>query len=351
MPKIRRCYISEAKSGMVLARDIVSSKGIVMLSAGTTLNTASIELIRRWGFSEIDIAKDILNSNSQKGISDKDSFIEQYSYIISKVKSAFESVRYARKVPMSELSNLAEQVTNSLSVTRGVINYLHLMGSVDSYTFQHSANVSILSGLFGRWLGLQGEELQNLVFAGLLHDIGKTQIPLEILNKPGKLLTEEMRIMMQHATIGYEILKKAGMKNPEVILGVCQHHERLDGTGYPMSLSSASIHRNAKIIAIADIYDAMTSDRVYRRSVTPFAVVETLCNDMFNKLDPTFCTIILNYLQDFFIGSVVVLNDGRRAEIIYVDKSREVRPVVRTSEGEYINLEKKRSITIVEVVN
>jgi len=350
--KTQRYYIGEVKSGMALARDIVSSKGVIMLSAGTRLTIPAIELIKRWGFSELDIVEDVLeNSDFKKEISDKDSFSEQYSIIVSKVKIAFENVRYAKKVPISELHELAEQVSEALSSTRGIINYLHVMRSVDSYTFQHSANVAILSGLFGRWLGLKGEEFQNLVLAGLLHDIGKTQIPPEILNKPGKLLTEEMRIMKQHAALGCEILKRAGLKNYEVIMGVWQHHERLDGTGYPMGQEGDGIHRNAKIIAIADIYDAMTSDRVYRRSVTPFAVLETLFNDMFNKLDPTFCTIILNYLQDFFIGNVVVLNDGRHAEIIYVDKSREVRPIVRTSEGEYINLEKNRNVTIVEIVN
>lgn len=351
-PKGIRYYIGDVKPGMTLAAELVSAKDVVMLSVGTVLSKQSIELIKRCGFNEVYISPETsYGTDNEKKISNQDYFVEQYSCIAKKVKSAFENIRYAKNIPLSELRGLAEQVTDSLSCTRGVVDYLNLMRTADNYTFQHSLNVSILSGLFGRWLGFSGIELQNIVFGGLLHDIGKTKIPLRILNKPGKLSEYEMTIMKRHAVLGLEILEKADLTNFEVIAGVWQHHERLDGTGYPLGLEAAEIHRNAKIIAIADIYDAMTANRVYRRGLSPFEVMETLCNEMFNKLDPAFCAIILNYLKDFFIGNVVVLNDGRQAEIICVDKDRDIRPVVRTRDGEYINLEKNRDIIIVEVLN
>lgn len=346
----KKIFIEDVEPGMILAKDIVSAKGIVMLSTGTILTEQAINRIKCWGFTEVDIIENSVVETAHQRSAKLD-FVEKYSEIVTKVKNAFQNIRRCRKIPLDQLMNLSEQVTDSLVKTRGVINYLHVLQLVDDYTFQHSVNVAILSGLFGRWLGINDAELKQLVFAGLLHDIGKTQIPLSILNKPGKLTKHEMEIMKGHTVQGYEILKKAGVSDTKVLNGVWSHHERLDGSGYPRSLAGDDIDETAKIIAIADIYDAMTSDRVYRRSVTPFIVVETLYSEMFEKLDPTICSVILNYLQDFFVGNIVKLNDGRQAEVVYVDKTREARPVVKTSGGEYIDLNKNRQITIVEVFN
>lgn len=349
---VKTLFIQDVKPGMVLAKDILSARGMVMLSANTVLTEQSIERIGCWGFVTLDIVDSNLNSDIRNENTEaKKNFALQYTTIVDIVKDAFQSVRYCKRLPLDKLRDLADQVTESLSNAKGVINYLHILQVVDNYTFQHSVNVALLSGLFGRWLGVEEGELKALVFAGLLHDIGKTQIPLAILNKPGALTKNEMDIMQRHAVLGYEILKKSELVMPNVSEAVWAHHERLDGSGYPRGLAGNQIHRNAKIIAIADIYDAMTSDRVYRRSVTPFDVIETLCSEMFNKLEPAMCTVILNYLQDFFIGNIVVLNDGRQAEVIYVDKERDSRPIVRTTQGEYINLEQNRAITIVKILN
>ena len=347
--EVRKVIIDDVRPGMILANDLVSSRGIVMLSEGTVLAEHTIERIKCWGFSHLDIVDDT-NEVSCRCTAKLD-FIDKYTSLVDKVNEAFQGARYCKRIPLDQLEYLADQVTGSLVSARGVINSLHILRLVDDYTFQHSVNVATLSGLFGRWLGISEPELKKLVFAGLLHDIGKTQIPLAILNKPGRLTDSEMDIMKGHALQGFEILKKSGLDSNIILEGVFAHHERLDGSGYPRALKGSHISQAAKIIAIADIYDAMTSDRVYRRSVTPFAVIETLCNEMFNKLDPTMCTVILNYLQDFFIGNIVLLNDGRQAEVIYVDKTRESRPVVKTTEGDYLDLEQNREVTIVEIIN
>lgn len=351
--RVKRYFVENLRPGMVLAKDIVSARGVVMLNVNSVLTEQSIDRIKCWGFDSLDIAEGFSDDEGikSKGAEVKRDFSIKYTSVVEKVKDAFQSIRCRKKVPLDQLKDLADQVTESLVESKGVINYLHMLQLVDDYIFQHSVNVAVLSGLFGRWLGVPEPQIKELVFAGLLHDIGKTQIPLEILNKPGKLTKNETDIMQRHAVLGYEILKKSGITEPSILESVWEHHERLDGSGYPRGIVGDKVNTNAKIVAIADIYDAMTSDRVYRRRVTPFSVTETLCSEMFNKLDPTMCAVILNCLRDFFIGNIVVLSDGRQGEVIYVDKSREFRPIVRTSNGEYINLKEKRDITIVEVLN
>lgn len=353
MFRIKKYSIEQIKPGMVLAKDIISARGIVMLSASTILTSQSIERIKCWGYDSLEIAE---KSFADKGIEEAGASIKQdfsikYTSIVGKVKDIFLGIKLSKQVPIDQLQEMSGQVVESLINARGVINYLHILQVVDDYIFQHSVNVAILSGLFGQWLGVSSGEIKKLVFAGLLHDIGKTQIPVNILNKPGKLSKNERDIMQRHAVLGYEVLKKSEITEPSILNAVWEHHERLDGTGYARGLKGEGISCYARIIAIADIYDAMTSDRVYCRKVTPFDVTDTLCNEMFSKLDPAMCAVIINYLRDYFVGNLVVLSDGRQGEVIYVDKSRKVRPVVLSNDGEYIDLEQKRDITIVEVFN
>jgi len=187
--------------------------------------------------------------------------------------------------------------------------------------------------------------------SGLVHDIGKTQVPLDILNKPGKLTRDEQDVMQEHATMGLELIKNTKQYPQPVLLGVWQHHERLDGGGYPFGLSGNEISVNARIVAIADMYDAMTSNRVYQKAVTPFKVVEELFDEMFNKVDPTMSLIFLDNIKDSLIGYMVRLSDGSEARVIYLDKNRLSQPVVKVADGQYIDLGKRKDISIVEVLS
>lgn len=173
-------------------------------------------------------------------------------------------------------------------------------------------------------------------------------IPVEILNKPGKLTPAEMDFMKTHSMMGYELIKGSSNVSEEVKLGVLQHHERLDGSGYPGGLSD-SIGRIAKIISVADVYDAMTSNRVYRNALSPFFVVQELYNEMFGKLDPSICTVFIYNIREALVGAKVKLSNGSSARIIYLDKRRPAMPLVHTDDGQYLDLEVNNDIEIVEV--
>lgn len=232
----------------------------------------------------------------------------------------------------------------------GVINHLHMVSRQGDYTLHHSVNVALICGVLGRWLGYNERELTDLVLSGLLHDIGKTQISLEILNKPGKLSEEEMNIMQTHPSVGYKMLRENTNLSANICYGVLQHHERLDGSGYPFKIQGNQIHKYAKIIAIADIYDAMTSNSAYRTKATPFSVVEVMTEEMFNKLDATICTVFLNNVRDYFVGNIVKLSDGRNVEVVYLGQSAGTRPTVRTQDNQFIDLERRKDIQIVDLV-
>lgn len=276
-------------------------------------------------------------------------FQEKHRDLVIALQSVFQKSRYSGQVPLQALESLVDGV-EELIYTIGVLNQIKkIVINKEDYTFRHSINVAIVAGLMGKWLGLAENVLRELILAGLLHDIGKTQIPLSVLNKPGDLSFSEMGEMKKHPLLGYQLLQ-VREEIPQIVkLWILQHHERLDGSGYPYAREGSQVSYHAQIIAVADIYDAMTSNRVYRNAATPFGVIDELRKEMFGKLDPLICTTFLDKLSESLIGNSVRLNNGTEAIILHIDFPRGTKPLIKTSQGECIDLGKTKKLHIVEV--
>ena len=166
----------------------------------------------------------------------------------------------------------------------------------DHYTHGHSQRVAEYSAQVSLLLGDAPQQVKLIYYMGLLHDIGKIGIPVEIINKPGKLTEEEYALIKSHSAIGAEVLKPIRIR-PELMIGARYHHERFDGLGYPDKLAGKDIPRAARIIAVVDAYDAMTSNRSYRRGMTPMKVYEEIARNSGSQFDPEFADIMLAYLR------------------------------------------------------
>ena len=188
-----------------------------------------------------------------------------------------------------------------------------------------------------------------LVQAGLLHDIGKSLIPRDILNKPGKLNDEEFQKVKKHAEYGYYLIKSMKGIDQRVAEAVYYHHEREDGSGYPKGLSGTQISQFAKILAVADTFDAMTANRSYKLKDSPFRVFEMMQNGCFGYLDPVILDTFLSNISHYFIGYKARLSDGRIAEIIYINRQQYGRPVLKIDDN-YIDLSIAKNVTIDEVI-
>lgn len=277
-------------------------------------------------------------------------FQDKHQDLVAAMKSIFQRTRFSKDLPLDAVANLLNDVYLLVN-TVGVLNRTkNLANHKEDYTYRHSVNVAITAGVLGKWLGLEEEVVHNLILAGLLHDIGKARIPLDILHKPANLDSSEMKIMKKHTVLGYSLLQSTERVSKLVKLWILQHHERLDGSGYPYAFKGGQISYHAQIIAVADIYDAMTSQRFHREADTPFSVIDELSGEMFGKLDPQICTTFLDNLAKSLIGNTVRLNTGTEAKIIYMDSSRlGTKPLLKTDGGECIDLEKTSDIRIVEV--
>jgi len=360
----RKLYrLGDVKPGMEVGKDVLTDSGQIMLLEGIVLTETIIEGLDCWDVSSIYIREKVESTERpaptkvQAPVEVKaplseaqQKFYTNYDDTTNTIKSAFENMRYFKEAPLQEMKELSDNAIFPMLESIGIINNLHMVRRQNDYTFHHSVNVAVICGVLGKWLGYTGGNLSDLVLAGLLHDIGKTQIPLEILDKPNKLTTEEMQIMRTHTTLGYNLIKDNKILSPGILYGILQHHERIDGSGYPFKVKADKIHDYAKILAVADTYDAMTSNRVYHTKVTPFAVVEAMSGEMFNRLDPHICTVFLNNVRNYFIGNIVKLDDGRSAEVVFLGQFMGTRPTVCTKNGEFIDLEKHKNIGIVELM-
>ena len=197
---------------------------------------------------------------------------------------------------------------------------LHSMRQFDDLTYVHSVNVALIASILGQWLKFSEKDIRILTISGLLHDIGKIMIPNEILTKPGKLTVAEYNIMKQHVNFGYEKVKNQNI-DIRIKEACLLHHEKCDGTGYPFGLKSDHIPAVAKIIAIADVYDAMTSARVYRGALCPFEVIDTMYKDAFTKFEPEYILPFLKNVASSYINNDVRLSDGRIGKVVLINET------------------------------
>ena len=243
-------------------------------------------------------------------------------------------------------NNIVEEIRESDSMIVETIN----LSTYDNYTYTHSVNVDILSVILGVACGLRDDELKKLSQAALLHDIGKTCVPIEILNKPGKLTDEEFAEIKNHPRYGYNMLKDNHDISSVTRNAILSHHENEDGSGYPRALISDKIHLFAKIIHIADVYDALTTKRVYKDAMNPADALEYLMANAEKLFDKELLTIFMEYIAPYPLGVQVELSTGQKAIVVKNNRSMLSRPVVRLDGGALVNLLENLDITIVKLL-
>ncbi len=344
----------DLEPGMVLKDDFIYERGRLFLAEGTTLTTYLINRILELQIPYIRVVqeadgKKITRLHRTNYDIKMENFLKAYENSNKVIKNMFESVKAGKKINFKEIDKTVGVFIDIIYDDENIVPKLQRVHVSDEYTFYHSINVCIISILIGKWLKIPMNGLRKLGYTGMFHDIGKCMIPAEILNKPGALNEEEWETMKQHPIYGYNILKMNNIKSNDILAGVLMHHEREDGSGYPHGLKGKKIHPYGKIIAVADIFDAMMSDRVYRKKKPPFKVTEYIADRSFDSLDPYISRAFLQGISIFFVGNKVRLSDGRIGKIVYMHPNLPARPVVFVG-GEYLDFSQKTKLFIVEIL-
>ncbi len=226
---------------------------------------------------------------------------------VSLIKDIIYSISCGNKLRDSKSIIVSEIVYAKINKYTDVFRCMDEVRAYDDYTYKHCINTAFYSMLIGRWLGLQESKVQKLILSGLLHDIGKVRIPIEILNKNGKLTDEEFELIKKHTIYGNDMLNEVSGVDHEVRRAVLFHHERLNCSGYPLNASTDTIGLYAKIVAIADVYDAMTSDRVYKKGATPFEAFELLKTEGEGLFDATILYTFINNISKYYLETEATL--------------------------------------------
>lgn len=325
--------------GRKIKHDINSSTGVTLIPARTILNNDHIKLLKNHTIDPISI---LFVSESEEECR------QAVKQVVNTSKELFNSISISRKIPLMQIRKEILPVILQVSENINVFQLFQVIKATDEYTYQHNIGVGVLSALIGRWLNLTEPEIATLSLAATLHDVGKVNVPIEVLNKPGKLSADEFTLIKKHTIYGYELLKDTIGLNQRIPLVALQHHERNDGNGYPFGLKQEKVDYFSKIVAVADIFHAMSSKRPYHNPIPFHEIVSQMRKGIFGELDPSIVTVFLDNIVKRMIGENVVLTDGRLGEVVSLNPHNTETPLIKIN-NEFIDLSKRIDIRIQEV--
>lgn len=331
--------------GHKLGQDIFSDQGILLLKKGITLTETHIVLLQNYKFGTLveisdERTNDKLNIKMQK----------LYDQNLKEISNLFQNINLNESPPIKELIHAYQPLIEQAIDHTESIRYLHGIKDYDEYTYRHSINVGMISAVIGKLLGRSKKEIFLLGQMGLLHDIGKTMVSPDIINKPGRLNEDEWTEITRHTIYGYKILKEVGDLDIHIPAAALLHHERIDGSGYPNKVKEKELPFLVQILSVADTYDAISTERVYQAKRPDFEGINILVDEAYkNKLNPGIVFPFVKYLMRQYIRKEVVLNTGDHGEIIFIHDDEPHQPLIMTNE-EYIDLRKNRKIQLSDVV-
>ena len=375
--------IRDLEPGMIIAKAIYTSRGQQVMEENTVLTA---ELISRLSFYSIYTVtvKDTDDSSDEAALSESDADTPQeapaqeanaappnlafyshkvksqpeflkyqieYNKEIRSVKEIFDAVIQNPEAPVDfrQILNDFNKLIASCRTTVALFDKLHNMRQDDDSVYAHCLNVALISRMMGKWLKLDDNERDILTLCGLFHDIGKTSIPDEILNKPDKYTDEEFALIKQHPLFSYKLLKHQPI-DERIKNAALQHHERWDGSGYPQNIEGNAIEDYAAIVAIADVYDATTAARSYRPPLCPFQAISMFEKDGLQKYHPKYILTFLNRIATTYQHNRILLSNGRSANIVMINSKHLTRPMIQMDDGSVIDMLDNPELEITKII-
>lgn len=338
---MRRILVDNLTAGMKLAKPIYTADAKILLNAGLELRDRYIERLRGLEVTYVYIEDELTADIDVQDVVSEQARVES----VASAKKIMDSVKFGKTVDSTQAKRVTNSLVDELCRNHGIlVNFIDMRTKAD-YLFSHSVNVCILSVMTGINLEYDELRLRDLGVGALLHDVGKTMIDPAIVNKTDRLTTAELEEIRKHPQHGFEILRK----NPDISLisAHCafQHHERFDGSGYPRNLANNEIHQAAQIVALADVYDALTSDSTYRKAVPVYEALAIITKAAGTYFDPTLVDSFASNIAPYPIGSVVRLSNNFFGVVADISQDAKTRPVIRLIADE----NRKRINRIVEI--
>jgi len=321
---MKRLSTMQLLPGMIVAQDVFTYDRQLLMSKGTVLTDRLITKLDLYGILTIYAEDAPAKSEDELPPDEGDAgpsysqriqnspvfkkFKADYELNVDSFKNALNAV-VERNIEL-DVNTLLHNTLDMIAAGKGQIGILDMLQNMREYddsTFTHCLNVGLICNVLATWLKLSPEEVEMATACGLFHDIGKLMIPHSIITKPGKLDSQEYAMIQKHPIIGYQLLQAQSVDD-HIRNAALMHHERCDGSGYPMRLTGQDIDAYARLVSIADVYDAMTAARVYRGPLCPFRVIEIFEQEGFEKYDIEYLLTFLENVVEFIRSCVIFLS-------------------------------------------
>ncbi len=344
-------------SGMVLARDVIDDSGIVLMSMGATISDDDINKLLNMGIDFVyikDESKDTIKLQKEKSVEikpiNREAMDKAYTKLIRIYKILYSKLGQNASINLEKLSKEVLPLIDEITNESNVLKNLRSFDSNEFYIYTHSVNVTVLVVAIAKWLHFDKQSIDELAMAAFLMNIGDVRLSDELLNKPEALTKEEMFEMMKHPIYSCDILENSTNVSPKIFKAIRYHHERLDGSGYPESIKGDDIPIYSKIIAVADVFDALVSDRPYRKKISQYQATKVLKEESFDKLEIKITDVFLRNIAKFYVGDKVKLSTGEVGEVVLINKFDRERPLIKIAD-KYFDLSTNYDLEILEVLD
>jgi len=364
--KSKKIPLNQLKVGMYVLSVFTKNKDLNVKSEGYILKEENITQLKKSNVTYLTIdpsrtkikenientaipEEEFLDETSNKPIKSLDNEMKKANKLYNNAKvlqrKILDDITKNKVINAEEVQESTNAIVDSIFRNQDALSCMSRLRIKDDYLVEHSLNVSILMTIFCKHLGIERAIMEELALGAFLHDIGKVFIPDEVLNKPGRFTGNEYEIMKMHVNYGVKALKETPNISDIVMAVVSEHHERIDGKGYPNKLSSDKISQYGRMIAIVDSYDAMTAERVYKAGMHPIKAFKILISESPTSYDSTLVEKFIQCLGIYPVGTLVKLNSGKIGLISRLNKSKPLQPYVRV----FYNARLNQAISMEEI--
>ncbi|GEN44677.1 HD-GYP domain-containing protein [Alkalibacillus haloalkaliphilus] len=343
--------------GCLIIKDVMGQTLTPIIPKNTVVEPIHLQVLKKFKVLEVEIANklvngDVFETDQQEVITEEQEmpFYEQYVDVVKKTEGLFKSWDHRSKVDVQKIRELIYPLIEQGENKSDVLLKMHHYNKPENYFYYHIVSMPVIATFLAKQLGYSSKERLNIALAAFLSDIGMLKDQEDIYLQNRNLTQEEFKKIRQHPVESYRFIENLPV-HQDVKVAVLQHHERIDGSGYPMGVKADKIHPFANIIAVSDIFHAMTSERVYRRKQSPYKVVEELMKEHIDKLDMKVLNQLVKSIVNFSNGTQVKLSNNEYGTIVFTDERHPTRPLVKLAKDqEIINLIEDKSIYIEEIL-
>lgn len=360
--------LEELKLGAIIAEDILVNTNSPIIHRESKVTRELIQVLRAFNITKVPVDLENVFNRSEEEIKKLSedrveliqkeenpivtmSFVQLYEEAVNSFYKEFVGWEAGMKVNVAKLRNIIMPLVEKAMKERQVFSLLNMYSKMDKYIAHHSIAVGIISGAIAKKLNFSSGQITQMATAGLMADIGMAKVNPLIREKKSSLTESDFSEVKKHTIYSFQMIKDSPLLKPEMKLAIFQHHERLDGSGYPKNDKMNDVSVYSQIIAVADVYHAMTSERVYRSKSSSFKVLEMIREEGFGKYNIEVVNKLIELVGSLPISTRVILSSGEKGEVVFLHRDSPMRPMIRLSDsGQLIDLAANRSIHIESII-